>query len=356
MRQPLWIINSALLALFFVCCYAVFLLQPKIPKAASLIPDHPIANQDTQQPQINLKTIYDHDLFKTHIYNNQQEESITPSLDLPLPPAYQEMASNSNNLPTFLEPLPITITGIMTFGNEAQNRAIIRDNRNQVERTYQVGNDLEDAQIVRILSNKVIIIRSNSQQETLFLREQDAILDLDLIEPDWNELIKKNSEYSYQIKTKEFVAQIKNLGKLVDMLNIITAYKAGISTGIKIGSNTVSALVNYLGLQSGDIILSINDIALDQTTGRLAAYQLAIDPKTTVLNLKIVRNLQEINLEYLLLASDQTPMEDLDNSTIVQQYIESNQSKFTALNDKIKDKDRTNIAQFKNKISQSVSG
>lgn len=356
MRQPLWIINSALLALFFLCCYTVLLLQPKIPKAVSLIPDAPSTNSRTNLPPINLNIIYENDLFKTHIYNNQQTDVIVTNLEVPLPPSYHELETSPSEAPAFLEPLPITITGIMTFGNEAQNRAIIRDNRNQLERTYHVGNDLEDAQIVKILSNKVIIIRSNSQQETLFLREQDAILDLDLIEPDWSQLIQKNSEERYQVKAKEFVNQIKNLGKLIDMLNIITAYKSGVSIGVKIGSNAVSPLINQLGLQSGDIILALNDINLDTTANRLTAYNLAIDPKTIQLNLKITRNAQEINLEYLLLTNDQTPTEDLGNAAIVQQYVETNKSKFETINDKIKNKDRNNIAQFKNKISQSVSG
>ena len=290
MRQPLWIINSALLALFFLCCYTVFLLQPKIPKAASLTPDLPVSSNTNNQMSIDLKTIYENDLFKTHIYNNQQVETTMPSFEIPLPPAYQEAATSSANLPLFLDPLPITITGIMTFGSEADNRAIIRDNRNQVEQICQVGSDLEDAQIIRILSNKVIIIRSNSQQETLFLREQDAILDLDLIEPDWNNFVIKNNEYSYQLKTKELVAQIKNLGKLIDMLNIITAYKDGVSTGLKIGNNATSPLIAQLGLQSGDVILAVNAVALDTTANRLIAYNLATSSQTSSLNLKIIRN------------------------------------------------------------------
>lgn len=356
MRQPLWIINSVLLALFFLCCYTAFLLQPKIPKAASLLAESSNVDQPSALLPINLKDIYEHDLFKTHIYNNQQAEVTASNPEIPQPPAYHEIETDSNDVPVFLEPLPITITGIMTFGNEAQNRAIIRDNRNQIERSYQVGSDLEDAQIVKILSNKVIIIRSNSQQETLFLREQDAILDLDLIEPDWSDLIKKNSEDQYYIKTKDFAKQIKNLGKLIDMLNIITAYKAGVNIGVKIGSNAVDRLVSQLGLQSGDLILKLNDISLDTTANRLAAYNLAIDSKTSTINLKIIRNNQDINLEYQLLKDNADVFDDLNDVINVQQYVENHKSKFETISDKIKNKDRSNIAQFKNKISQSVSG
>jgi len=354
MRQPLWIINSALLALFFLCFYIVIILQPKVPQATSLVADQPILNHATNNTPINLKSIYEEDLFKTHITSSDTEVA-NPVMDIPMPPAYFEFEHDQNNEPVFLEPLPITITGIMTFGSEEQNRALIRDNRNQIEHTYHVGDDLEDAQIIRILSNKVIIIRANSQQETLFLREQDAISDLDKIEPNWNEFIEKVGEQQYSIKTKEFVAQIKNLGKLVDTLNLITAYKNGVSIGVKIGSNSTSPLIERLGLQNGDIIVSINDTNVNSTKGRIAAYNLALEPSTKELYLKITRNGKTVNLQYLLLSKELDKLTNMDNALAVQRHVDHNRSKFENIADKVKDKDRNNIAQFKNKISQSVS-
>ena len=340
--------------LFGVCFYIVLLLQPKIPQAVSLIPVKQIVNQATDIAPVNLKTIYEDDIFKTHISNLLEPGALNPITDIPLPPPYQEIGVYQVDTPLFLDPLPITITGIMTFGNEELNRIIIRDNRNQTEQTYQIGDDLEDAQIVRILRNKVIIIRSNSQQETLFLREQDAILDLDTIEPNWDDLIKQINEHQYQINTLEFGNQIKSLGKLVDLLNLITAYKAGQNTGIKIGTNATNPLVKKLGLQSGDVILTVNDLGTDTTASRLAIYNLAMETTTKSLLAKILRNNREITIEYLLVTT--TPItNEPDNVAEVLQHVTKNRSSFEAVADKLKDKDRNYITQFKNKISQSVS-
>lgn len=354
MRQPLWTINSALLALFFLCFYILFLLQPKTPKVIALEPEQEFEVQSISVAPINLKNIYEADLFKTHITNNHVTQPTNPTIDIPFPPAYQEFESSNTNGTIFLDPLPITITGIMTFGNEDTNRAIIRDNRSQEEHSYQVGDDLEDAQIIRILSNKVIIVRANSQQETLFLREQDIIADLDMIEPYWDDLVQITNEGKYQLKANELAAQIKSLGKLIEILNLITAYKDGKSIGIKVGSDTTGNLVNKLGLHSGDVILNINDIALDTVTGRIAAYNLAISPDTQELKIQLSRENKIIDLQYILIANEQAP--DDNNIAHIKQHVETSSAKFTNTQDKIKNKDRENIAQFKNKISQSVSG
>lgn len=333
------------------------LLQPKIPLASSILPKTTTGTSDSIAP-VNLKSIYEDDIFKTHISNLNPEVAPDNDMQIPQPPIYRQLIQGEQDLPSFLEPLPITLTGMMTFVDENQNRIMVRDNRDQIERAYQVGDELEDAQIVRILPNKVLIIRANSQQETLFLREQDIINDLDQIEPNWENMITSELPNCYQIKTKEFVLQVKNIGNLVDLLNLITAYKAGVSIGIKIGSNATSQLVGQLGLQNDDIITSINDIEVAQVQERLNAYNLVVNPSTTTVNLKILRNQQPIELIYTLLTDQNTDKSlptVINNAAAVQAHVAKNQANFEIINDKIKSNDRHNMAQFKNKISQSIS-
>jgi type II secretory pathway component PulC len=356
MRQPLWIINSALLALFFLCLYVVLLLQPKIPQATNLTPDAAIQPTGGGTP-VNLKTIYEDDIFKTHISDNTNDIDVLPKLDIPNPPDYQKIIEKPDNKIVFLDPLPITITGIMTFGSEELNRAMIRDNRSEEESIYQIGDDLQDAQIIRILPHKIIIVRANSQQETLFLREQDVVADLDSIEPRWPDLINSVDEYKYQINAREFAYQVKNLGYLIDSLNLITAYKDGINTGIKIGNRATSNLVSAIGLQSGDIIVSINDIKLNNTPDRLEAYNLITSPDVHQVALKLLRNAQEIKITYDLTYHPQATNKALEAENIIEiaQHVNQSKAKLENINTLIKDQNKKNIAQFKNKISQSVS-
>lgn len=355
MRPPLWIVNSVLLTLLILCLCLMLVCQPNIPQAASLLPKNSRVTSANITP-VNLKSIYEDDIFKTHISNTDAIFEAEKNLQIPTPPTYQAPVLEQLSAPVFLEPLPITVTGIMTFGSEEFNRVILRDQRDQTERAYTIGDDLEDAQILRILPNKILIIRANSQQETLFLREQDVISDLDLIEPDWSLFIKPVEPNLYQINGPELGQAVKNLGNLIDLLNLITAYKAGISIGVKIGSNTNSMLVSKLGLSSGDLLLSVNDITLDNTNNRLNAYNLITKNQVSEIVLKLIRNQQDLKITYQVKYTKDHEALVANNAASVQAHVAKKHAKLEDTYDKIQAQDRNHITQFKNKISQSVLG
>ena len=352
MKQPLWAINLILLILTLACISAVLLWQPEIPAPVSLTP-RPNLVRNQEVASINLKSIYEYDIFKTYIGPVEDRNLEKLVLEIPAPPNYMEPKTADPELINFLEPLPIAITGIMVFGEEESNRAIIKDTRNQEERVYQVGDSLEDAQIIRILRNKVVIVRSNSQQETLFLRDQDVIDDLESLEPNWAEIITPDEENKFTINTIKFTKQVKNIGKLIDTLNLITAYKAGTSIGVKIGSDTISNLANALGLQNGDIITKINTLEVASTKGRMQVYDLLVDGKTSVVSLDLIRNEHKLTLSYNLVNQSDSE-KNTGSISETKNYVENSEQKFKKIANRAKEQDLKNIAQFKNKISQSV--
>lgn len=356
MKQPLWATNSTLLMLLLICVYIVLFWQPAIPVAASLAPQA-IVTRSKELAPINLKTIYEFDIFKTYVSTAELPGEVNQNFEIPPPPSYLEAKNDKAETLAFLEPLPISITGIMVFGEEENNRAIIKDMRTQEERVYQIGDSLEDAQLIRILRNKVIIVRSNSQQETLFLRDQDVTKDLESIEPNWSEFIKPTGDKQYEIQTNQFIDQVKNIGQLIDLLGLITAYKKGISVGVKISNNQTSNLVNALGLQGGDIILSINKVPLASTKGRMDAYKLIAENLVDKIEVNLIRNEAEVSLNYSLRRNDATakPADQAGTALAVRQHVENNNRQFRNIVHKAKEQDLKNMAQFKNKISQSVS-
>ncbi len=341
-RQPLWIINSVLLSLFGFGLGLILIWQPVIPKPTSITPK-PVILQPKNIAPINPKSIYENDLFKTHI-SEISNEDINELTGLPNPPEYQDFKPKKNIKPAFMEALPITITGIMVFADELDNRAIIMDNRSKIETIYKVGDDLEDAQIIRILRNRTVIVRSNGQQETLFLREQDAIKELEIIEPDWGNIITKVDSNNYQINLEEFTNQVKSLSQVLDALNLITAYRDGQAIGVKVGNESNNMLINLLGLKPNDILSAINDIDLGNVDQRVLAYQNIIDPTTPSIVLKLIRQKEPLTVTYQLRPNlEPTDLESTDNV-----------SDFESLSQKINLQDLENASTFKNKISQSV--
>ena len=99
-------------------------------------------------------------------------------------------------------------------------------------------------------------MRSNGQQEVFYLRKSDAAADPTyLIIDDWQGVVRKIVPNNYHIYKEEFTERIKNLAQFIDVLNLTTAYKQGVSVGCRIGSSASNSLVHELGFKEGDIIL-----------------------------------------------------------------------------------------------------
>ncbi len=76
------------------------------------------------------------------------------------------------------------------------------DTRTNKESSYKVGDMIEDAQLIRIFSNKVILMRANGQQEVLYLREKDAKLDPTYASGEnWEGIISQNGPLEFAINT-----------------------------------------------------------------------------------------------------------------------------------------------------------
>lgn len=315
-QPPIWIINSTL-SLFFVCIL-IFILASryKVPARAPLtvayIPEAPVKDVS----KIDISQIYRNDLFNTY---RETPSKIVASeekkLQLPPPPTPRAAAPVEKKSIQFLEPLAVTLKGIMYSTQEDDNRVVIQDNKSTREKLYKVGDTIEDAEIVRIYYNRVMIVRSNGQQETLFLSPQDAQKD-PLYKHDvvWQNIIQPKSPTEFVINKKLFIDEIKNLAEFIDMLDITTAFKKGKTFGCRIGILKPQSVGLALGLLPNDIIVSIADIPTTTTNDRVEIFSRIknMNPQDT-LSVKLLRNGNEITLFYSLmpdqlLETEQEPM------------------------------------------------
>lgn len=202
----------------------------------------------------------------------------------------------------FLEPLQITLKGVITLSDEVDNVAIIQDSKTSATKNYRVGDKIEDAQLIRILSNKIILVRSNGQQETLYVNQYDAELDQQLHwRSNWSSVVQKKGENNYLIDPHAFIQSVPNLAELIDKLNLITVYKKGKSIGCRVGILQPKSIGLALGLQPGDVIESINNIPATTTDSRFDIYQkiIAMDLGDTV-EVSLIRNQEELVISYTL--------------------------------------------------------
>lgn len=302
MKHPVWIINSALFLLLISAVLFIFFSRVSIPEREDIEPALYSKIKKEKKLQINIAQIYQADLFGTFA-TAQAEPEPTEEVLFPPPPEPQEAEIPELPKPQFLEPLDITLRGIFMVNiDSTNNRAIIADNKTKKEASYKIGDKVIDAQLIRIFGDKIILLRSNGQQEVLYLREQDARMDAGYAMIDeWNTVAKPISETVFMVDPFAFAKRVPDLGQLIEMLHLITAYKNGQSIGVRIGTFDEKSVGTVLGLHPGDIITRIENIPATSMDERLKIYQKVLNKRENEkIMVQLVRNQQPIEFEYLL--------------------------------------------------------
>ena len=275
MRQPLWLLNSSLLAIF-VCALLFTLVLEEAPVTATrLKPRTQAALAEQETPKVSIARIYENDLFGTYVPQPKPDvKKPEPSIQPPQPPKPQPAPDISQPEPSFMPPLAVTLKGIIFTNHETESRAIIADNASKEETLYQVGDSVKDADIIHIGKSKVILMRANGQQETLFITEKQAQEDSGYPQQttSWSNIIKQTTENRYEIDPEAFIEHVPHLAYLLDELDMTTAFENGKAVGARIGNIDADSLGDALGLQVGDIITHINDISTEKTQDRVQIY------------------------------------------------------------------------------------
>ena len=192
MKNPLWILNSTLalllLAMIAFIMYSFKSMFERPPLAPLKIPPkvEVLKKEDAKPKDISL--IYEeNDLFGTYTPAIIPVRVTEQLPTLPHPPIPKPIVQRTKPIVQFLEPLPVKITGIIASSNEAKSQVTLVDNSTKKSESYRVGDKLFDAYIIRIFPRKIITIRSNGQQETLFMYSDDAQVESkELKNPSWN--------------------------------------------------------------------------------------------------------------------------------------------------------------------------
>ncbi|HXW86435.1 MAG TPA: type II secretion system protein N [Candidatus Bathyarchaeia archaeon] len=302
MTHPFWMINSSLLGLISGAIFFVYFSKTPLPAREDISPVLSVGPKKEQHISVNIRKIYEQDLFNSYKKEAAPQERI-PNLPFPAPPAPQKMMPTPVQKPTFLDPLPVTLKGIIVVhGFDEKNCAIIADNKTEREKTYKIGEKIEDAQLIRIFHNKIILLRTNGQQEVLYLREQDAQEDpVYLATRGWEHIIRPEGNNVYTISPLAFVERVQNVAQCIQLLGLTTAYQQGMVVGIRVAIENSNSLPSYLGFANGDLILSINGIVPNTTQNRMEIYNGIVKSGLSgPIVVKVIRNRREIELTYNL--------------------------------------------------------
>lgn len=281
MRNHLWIINSALIALFVLVMLILLVGRPSLVPRKRLDPiGGDTAAYGVTMPLVDTAYIYEHDPFGTSsmpVAAPPKAPAAPLVAPVPFAPPAQPALASQPTIPSFLPPLAIALKGIVYAPYEHDHRAVIEDKKTAHEKLYKVGDTILDAEIIRIESNKVMFLRANGQQETAYVSSFEAQKDpvYQRAEGKYAALVpvRKLSDSEFAIDPHLFVVSVTNLAQFLDMLDITTVFEKGRSIGCRIGTLEPNSLGAHLGLRSGDIVTAINDISTGTTKERVAIYR-----------------------------------------------------------------------------------
>lgn len=299
MKQSLWISSSSSLIIFLCAIVFIFFTGVNktkfLPLKASLVKE---AERKKLTSEDVIK-IFENDLFDTYIPKPPIKKIEVANFEKPKMPEVIEPPILAKKEPNFLEPIPYTLVGTVVSQVDTESIAVVNDNRTKKEKSYYLGDEIEDSQIIDINYKSITLIRSNGQKETLYLPGFDKILrrfnEVDAI------IAKNTDTHAFIIDPEAFVNKIRSLGNLINDLNLLTAYENGLSIGCKIGYFSENSIAPIIGFEKSDIILNINGLPLANLDQRLEAYNSIINLKhgdEIIINL--IRDNQEITLKYIL--------------------------------------------------------
>lgn len=353
MSRPFWFLNLGLVFYLIIALIFTLLTQIKVPsyRASKLI-----SKPGTITSQgLDLKIIYNNDLFgtiKPIVEEAKKEVEALPHI--PTPPQRISITPPRQAVFKFLEPMPITLTGIIYYDDRSKDTAIILDNRTKKEGLYKIEDEIEDAQLINISPDKIILLRSNGQQEIVYLTQESK--EKKTAAKDWSKIVDLLQIGEYQINKVELLKEISSLSELIFKFNVKSALKNGKAIGIRIGKLPVGALALSMGFKTGDLIKSINGIELGSMDDRLAAYKNVINSKSNKVVAELVRNgkTQKViyNIkEYL----DKNVKSRYKNSEIKIKFEEDSfeqkpkLEKYSKIVEEAKNRDKENIFKFKKK-------
>ncbi len=304
MKSLVWLFNSALVVLFFITTIAIIITRQDLPKRMSLTPAEIQLEPHKDISKVNITRIYENDLFNTYIKPTIPTKEIPAiaALPLPQPPTPRPAPYIERKNIDFLPPLNVTLKGIFYSSHDEDNRAIIANNASKQEHLYRVGDMVEDARLIRIYSNRIMVVRSNGQHETLFINQEDARKSKPFVKnTTWNLAIQKISDVEFIIDPKLISNRVTSLAEFLENLDITTAFEKGKNKGCRIGKLQPNSIGKALGLEQGDIIVSLNNMPLNSTKERVQAYQsISSLPLASNIHALIQRNDQELEISYHL--------------------------------------------------------
>jgi type II secretory pathway component PulC len=276
----LWFVNSFLL-IFSLSIFS-YLGFFNVQKHEHFHIKKPLVDESIIQKKelTHFNAITDKDIFSSMPAIPDEEQkphtAFYPAVSIvPIPPtpAPVPLVETEDTIQDFLPPLQVILKGTIISNNPKYNRAFIENMRSKEEKSYMIGDIVDDAQIVSIEKTKIILIRSNGQQEILYITNAAAQEENALLKMPWNKIIFEGEDNYFLIDVRLLKKRISTPGHFFDELDLVTFFENGIPIGCQIGRQETDSLATALGLIVNDTIISVDSIGTATGDSRAEIYE-----------------------------------------------------------------------------------
>lgn len=197
-----------------------------------------------------------------------------------------------------LSPLNFKLVGILLREPHNSFAIISPLNTNAAAKVYQKGDNLTtDAVIEQIKATSVILKRGEKTEELRLQKpEKNPVISNKNRQNTGKRIIQKAKLSTIQRSTLNDyrVEIVSNPSKLLSLVSVLPFFRDGKMVGVKVKPNKNKAIFNDLGFKSGDIIVEINNIRIDNFNKFAKLRQLIYSQ--SAFDLKIQRNNKNIYL------------------------------------------------------------
>jgi type II secretion system protein C len=195
--------------------------------------------------------------------------------------------------------LNLTLKGVLTQRDSDKKLALI-SRGSQKEEVYQVGDQVEGAEIIRIEPRRVIIRRDGvTEALTLEIRVPagtNTAAPASNVEPRGNSGVRLVGENERAVSRGTFRQQMSNLPRLLQQATAVPHTENGRPAGFRVVDIQAGSIFQDLGIEQNDIIRSVNGISVRTPEEAMNAYR---NLRTASrFRLDLVRGGREISIDY----------------------------------------------------------
>jgi type II secretory pathway component PulC len=283
MKQHLWALNTSLLCILILAIVASLGLQTTAPRHRAITIPPPRVVKVSHVP--SLEELYGpRDLFG--LFVKPTAPAVKP-LEIPKPPQFSPPPMPQvpkNSALKLAPPLAISLSGIIFSPHRIDRSVVMIADETNKETLYHLGDRIKDGMIIKIAQDLIVILRSNGQQETFYLRKDitlDALNSTDKNGTGAEKVALETGENAYELSKEIFTRKIKSVGDVLQEFDLMPLYVQGNIKGFNIGAASPESFAGALGFKANDVVTKINEFDLAEISNRVKAYEALSQPKLT---------------------------------------------------------------------------